>query len=293
MANTIKNSIPFTKMQGCGNDFILLDNRQQIFPESTLATLSRKLCQRRMGIGANGVLLTETSEHASIKMRYFNADGSEGEMCGNGARCLAYYAYQQQMVGTQLSFETLDGYYQAEILPHNQVRLSFPDIPLSVVKLNQIIPDKYRKPWITSHYHYIWSGVPHVVVFNASYQSDIFSIPNDSFTHWGRAFRQDALFMPQGTNINLVEKTEEHHLNIRTYERGVEEETLACGTGATGAAILYSLLNKISPPIDFQAQGGNLSIDFKVDTQNIKGITLTGNALKVYEGVFEPALIPL
>lgn len=293
MTNTIKTPISFTKMQGCGNDFILLDNRKKIFPESALAQLSRTLCQRRVSIGANGVLLTETSERASIKMRYFNADGSEGEMCGNGARCLAYYAYQKQMVGPQLTLETLDGCYQAEILPQNQVRLSFPDIPLSAVKLNQVIPDKHLKPWIAPYYHFIWSGVPHVVVFNASHQRDIFSIPNDLFTHWGRVFRQDKLFIPQGTNINLIEKTGKQRINIRTYERGVEEETLACGTGATGAAILYSLLNKISPPIDLQAQGGNLSVDFKVDAWNIRDITLTGNALNVYEGVFEPTLIPL
>ncbi|MCX7712333.1 MAG: diaminopimelate epimerase [Chthoniobacterales bacterium] len=273
--------IQFQKMAGAGNDFILLDNRDGSIPlTKNLITI---LCDRHNGIGADGVLIVELPVNSSsdFKMRYFNRDGSEAEMCGNGARCFAKFASSLlPSVPEKISFDTLAGTIQAKLLPSGEVELAMSqphslDGPFQL-HLSEIILEAW----------FLNTGVPHVLTF----VEDLLSVP---VQEWGSAIRYHQRFAPAGTNANFIQQLEPSKIFIRTYERGVEAETLACGTGATAAALIYSLKYNIPSPISVLVKSGDvLTIRFSQTsspTSPFSDVSLAGPAKVTFTGEF---LIP-
>jgi diaminopimelate epimerase len=271
--------IPFMKMNGCGNDFIVIDNRGNRMNSVQVAPFVQRVCSRRISLGADGVLFLEESSVSDFSMRYFNADGSEGEMCGNGARCIAKFAYTLGVAGKSMSFETRDGIYEAVIEGVN-IKVKFPSVRIDEVLLHQ----QGRFADREVEYHYANVGVPHAVVLQPNLpawkESDVLAL--------GRAMRYASEVFPNGTNVNLIEPVDRQTIRIRTYERGVEDETLACGSGSTASAIIASLLGKTRPPVNLHTRGGVLQIDFQIGPEHIDEIYLAGEAKIVAEGHLLP-----
>ncbi|WP_313432040.1 diaminopimelate epimerase [Siminovitchia terrae] len=266
--------VPFKKMHGCGNDFIVIDNRESVMKSFELSHFVKSVCTRRFHIGADGLMLLEKSTSADFKMRYFNSDGSEGEMCGNGARCIVKYAYLMGIGGDVMTFETLNGIYEGRILNEN-VQIKFPPIPIQDFHLNQPFPSNEN-----AFCHFAWVGVPHTVFV----ERNIDLKQDQSFIQWARAIRYNPAICTSGTNVNLIEICDENQIKIRTYERGVEDETLACGSGATASAIISGLLSNVSSPVKVHTKGGILTITFRITEDYVQDILLEGNAVVVAEG---------
>jgi diaminopimelate epimerase len=267
-------SLPFTKMSGAGNDFIVVDNRQDVLT-GDLKTFVNRVCQRRTAVGADGVLLLEKSTQAEcdFRMRYYNADGGEAEMCGNGGRCIALYAYRKKAAGARMSFQTQAGLYRAEIIDDGcAVKLNMRD-PHSI---NLQFDLELAGSSVTASFAN--TGVPHTVVVTGNVdQVDVF--------HLGREIRNHRRFAPAGTNANFVTITDRTHLRVRTYERGVEDETLACGTGVTATAVVLSLLNKIDLPVQATTRGGDILTVFGTRSgSQVTDVFLQGPAEVVFEG---------
>lgn len=268
--------IPFFKMTGSGNDFIVIDNRRGIVPPDGCQDFVRAACRRKLSAGADGVILLENDPECDFAWRFFNADGSEAEMCGNGARCAARFA---RLVGIAphdaLTFRTLAGKIRA-FVDGIRVRVQMtpphgyePDIPVNAAERSMRV-------------HFINTGVPHVVFFVDSPESlarfDVFSV--------GRALRHHPRFAPAGTNANFVTVLDSSRLKIRTYERGVEDETLACGTGSIAAALIAAARGLVHPPVRVETQSGEtLVIHFRRDGEGFGDVFLEGDARVVYEGV--------
>ncbi len=263
----------FTKMNGAGNDFVLLDNRGGNL-SLTSAQITR-ICDRHRGVGADGVLLLERPRNgADFRMRYFNADGGEAEMCGNGARCFARFANRSAGPLEQLSFETPAGVIGAQLVGELvTLQMSEPQD----LRLGLEVPiggEKFRAA-------YIDSGVPHVVVRVAQIEEvDVRSL--------GSALRHHPLFAPRGANANFLEERGARSIAIRTYERGVEDETLACGTGVVASALIFAATEKVQGPIDVLVRGGDtLQVGFTRDGEEFRNVTLTGPADFVFDGTIE------
>ncbi len=265
--------LQFTKMNGAGNDFVMIDNRKgevRLTPEQ----ISR-ICDRHRGVGADGILLIEPAQNgADFRMRYYNADGGEAEMCGNGARCFARFAKRVAGAGEKVSFETPAGVIGARL--HGElVTLQMSD-PIDL-RLNVPIQIDGEEATV----HYINSGVPHVVV-------PVSRIDVVHVRERGRAIRRHERFAPKGANANFLEKRGPRKIAIRTYERGVEDETLACGTGVVASALIFATLEKTDGPIGVRVQGGSeLSVDFEKDGNQFRQVTLTGPAEFVFEGTID------
>lgn len=263
--------LTFTKMNGAGNDFVMVDNRQK-----TLALTNAQiahLCDRHRGVGADGLIAVEPSENgADVRMRYYNADGGEVEMCGNGARCFARFV--NRLMGGSLqdvSFETpagvLSAKYEGEL-----VRLSM-SAPHSLA-----LGAKLDVAGTNLEVHFINTGVPHAVVI----VDDLESTP---IVKWGAALRYHTHFAPKGTNANFMKVLAPGKIAIRTYERGVEDETLACGTGMVASALIHHLLHGATGPVSVDVRGGDtLHIGFTPAGQEFHDVTLTGPADFVFEG---------
>lgn len=266
-------TIPFWKMSGSGNDFIMIDHRNPIIPAGEMKAFVSKVCRRGLSVGADGVILIEPSENADYKWHYYNADGGEVEMCGNGSRCVARFAYLQKIAPAKHTIETQAGMVQAEVLaPGDRVRVRLPDP--SGLKLDLKIEIEGK----TYPGHFINTGVPHVVYL-------VDDVETVDLTRLGRATRRHPLFAPRGTNANFVTVTGRQDLTIRTYERGVEDETLACGTGAIAAAMIATALGKTVPPVSLLTRGGIvLGVDFKKEGDLFKEVFLEGDARVVYKG---------
>ena len=257
-------------MNGAGNDFVLIDNRtgDVHLDRSQIA----RLCDRHRGIGADGILLLEkASNRADFRMRYFNADGGEAEMCGNGARCFARFASKVAGAEGKISFETPAGVISAQLIG-NLVTLQMTEptdlrlnVALRVADQNKTI-------------HFINSGVPHVVI-PASRIDDV------DVRREGSAIRYHEMFSPKGANVNFIEKRGVNKIAVRTYERGVEDETLACGTGVVASAIIFAATESVNGPIAVIARGGDeLQVGYeKIDNQ-FRNVTLTGPADFVFDG---------
>ena len=232
-SSTVGRVLPFTKMSGTGNDFMVINNMQC---RLTLdwSNFAARYCPRRTAVGADGVLILEESHEADFNYRIFNADGSEAEMCGNGARCAALFAFDQKIAGRHMHFKTLAGIIEARVTSDDvSIRMTEPhslekDIRLDVRTGRHLV-------------HFINSGVPHTVVFTES----LATVPLDEL---GRAIRMHEYFSPAGTNVNFVQIIENDHISVRTYERGVEAETLACGPGAVASAIISAYVKNVPPP---------------------------------------------
>jgi diaminopimelate epimerase len=263
----------FTKMSGAGNDFVLIDNRSGAhkFSPRQIAFL----CDRHRGVGADGVLLVEAPEgKADFRMRYYNSDGGEAEMCGNGARCFTRFVNKITGGLSDIRFETQAGIIQAQI-DGELVRLAM-SRPHGLV-LNRTLDIG----GIKLSTHFINTGVPHVVTF----VDDIESTP---VQEWGAQIRYHPAFQPNGTNANFIKEIEPGRIAVRTYERGVEAETLACGTGVTAAGLIYAALSNATSPVHLLVQGGEwLEIGFRRAGTGFENVTLKGSADFVFEGSIE------
>jgi len=263
----------FTKMSGAGNDFVLIDNRagNVHLNRSQIASL----CDRHRGIGADGILLLEkASNRAHFRMRYFNADGGEAEMCGNGARCFARFANKVAGAEGTVSFETPAGVISAQL---NGDLVTLQMTEPTDLRLNIQLPVADENKTI----HFINSGVPHVVI-------PVSRIDDVDVRREGSAIRYHEMFSPKGANINFIEKRGPTKIAVRTYERGVEDETLACGTGVVASALIFAVTENSGGPISVIARGGDeLQVSFdKIDNQ-FRNVTLTGPADFVFEGTIE------
>ncbi|HET9418822.1 MAG TPA: diaminopimelate epimerase [Chthoniobacterales bacterium] len=263
----------FTKMNGAGNDFVMIDNRAgdlQLQPEQIV-----RFCDRHRGVGADGILLLEPAQNgADFRMRYYNRDGAEAEMCGNGARCFARFAKKVASAHDNVSFETPAGIIGARV--HDELVTLNMSEPTDL-RLNVRLEIDGEETYV----HYINSGVPHVVVPVA--RVDVVHV-----TTQGAAIRRHKVFAPKGANVNFVEKRGPKRIAIRTFERGVEDETLACGTGVVASALLFSMLENVSGPIDVLVRGGNeLRVGFDRAGDRFRDVTLTGPAEFVFEGTIE------
>jgi diaminopimelate epimerase len=263
----------FTKMNGAGNDFVMIDNRAgevRLRPEQIV-----RICDRHSGVGADGILLLERgSNGADFRMRYYNRDGGEAEMCGNGARCFARFANRIANAPTKISFQTPAGLIRGEL--HGDLvtlQMSEPkDLRLNV---------GLEVEGEDAKVHYINSGVPHVVIPVA--RVDVVQVYER-----GGALRRHEKFSPAGANVNFIEKAGPKKILVRTYERGVEDETLACGTGVVASALIFAATEKVDGPISVTVRSGSeLSVDFKRAGDKFTNVTLTGPAEFAFEGTID------
>lgn len=254
----------FYKYQGAGNDFILLDNRSGNINLTNDQVAF--LCHRRFGIGADGLMLLEAGASADFKMVYYNSDGGESTMCGNGGRCMAAFAKKLSLVKDEVNFVAIDGPHKAHINKDGIISLHMQDV-------NGI--DEY------DGYCILNTGSPHYIKWvNDVMQSEVFSE--------GRGIRSQKEFQPKGINVNFVQRMNDKSLWVRTYERGVEDETLSCGTGVTAAAIAASESQTGYFKIPIRTPGGELEVSFIKDTAtSAKEVVLKGPAIFVYEGDIE------
>jgi diaminopimelate epimerase len=263
-------NIDFYKMSGSGNDFIIIDNRKRIVDEAGMMNFVANVCRRKMSVGADGLILIENADAVDFKWRFFNSDGSVAEMCGNGARCAARFAYMKGIAGTEMSFETEAGIIHAKVAK-DQVKIKMPD-PADL-KTDYALELKNSTLSVSS----VNTGVPHVVV-----EAD--NIDDIEVVKLGREIRFHDVFDPAGTNVNFVCLQNDDIVAIRTYERGVEDETLACGTGAIACAIVISYKKKIKSPVKVMTRsGGYLYIYYKVKQGRFYDIFLEGDARIIYK----------
>jgi diaminopimelate epimerase len=255
--------LEFYKYEGAGNDFILLDDRTGIFP-SIHYDLVKRLCDRRFGIGADGLMLLRSCPGYDFNMVYYNSDGREGTMCGNGGRCIAAFAEKLGIVQKRARFMAIDGEHLATLMAEHYVRLKMSDV-------QGIESGK--------GYYYLNTGSPHYVTFVTGLAGlDVFTA--------GRDIRFNNRFREEGTNVNFVEEVGDH-LFVRTYERGVENETLACGTGVVAAVIsayLKRKSDKIAWSMPVKVMGGQLQVSFTVQDDRFTDIWLEGPATYVFQG---------
>jgi diaminopimelate epimerase len=262
--------LPFTKISGSGNDFVLFDNRDR-FLDGDLRAFAQKVCHRRLGVGADGILLLEKSLEHDFSMRYFNADGGEAEMCGNGARCIAYFACRIGASKERMSFLAKDGLHTAEVRGRG-VKVSLKDPAQIQLGIDLELGEKVLSV------HFVNTGVPHAVVLTTD-------IENAEVVTVGREIRYHPKFAPAGTNADFAQVTGPRALRMRTYERGVEDETLACGTGAAASAILAHLLKKVEPPVSVKTQSGEiLTIHFESEKGGVSNVFLEGEVTPAFEG---------
>jgi diaminopimelate epimerase len=255
--------LQFNKYQGAGNDFIIIDNRSNIINPDDSKLINR-LCNRRFGVGADGLVLLSDYMDADYEMKYFNSDGKIGSMCGNGGRCAAHFAFKHSIAGEKQKFLAYDGIHKAEVTG------DIVCLQMSDVKEYKTIDGNY----------FINTGSPHYVIFTI--EIDMIDVNAE-----GKRIRWDPQFAPGGTNVNFAEINDKE-LYIRTFERGVEEETLACGTGVTASAIASVLKGHFdTTPVNVRARGGNLKVDFIVKDEVITNVWLTGPATYVFEGKLE------
>ena len=256
-------TIPFYKYNGTGNDFIMIDNRNLQF-DSTNTALIKELCTRHFGIGADGLILLENEEGFDFKMVYFNSDGNESTMCGNGGRCIIQFAYDLKIIDKETSFIAIDGPHQGIVLAD--------EISLQMQDVLQIDQNSTRTELDT--------GSPHYVAF-------MNEIPKENFVSEARNIRQSAPYTNEGINVNFA-TTRNNTIQMRTFERGVEDETLACGTGATAVAIAAHKRGLVSiNSIPIKVMGGNLNVSFDHKSEAYTNIWLTGPAKFVFEGKIE------
>ena len=269
-------SIPFVKMSGTGNDFILIDNRGGLLQEGEAAELARAACPHRIAVGADGVILVEKASKPGhdLRMRIFNADGSEAEMCGNGSRCFAVFAKQLGAAGGEQTIDVIPGTLNAVVAADGKsakVQLSQP----SKVERKENIDVLGR----STQLYFLNTGVPHAIQF-------VENVADVNVKGAGACIRYHDVFKPKGTNANFVELAGDNTIKIRTYERGVEDETLACGTGSTAAAIAAAHAYGYTSPVKVIAGGGTLTIHFELNGDQAARPYLEGAVDTVYRGEY-------
>jgi diaminopimelate epimerase len=255
--------IPFSKYQGAGNDFILIDDRGGRFPEQDNELIHR-LCDRHFGVGADGLMLLRSSTSCDFKMLYYNSDGKEGTMCGNGGRCMVAFARDIGMLepGGLVNFDAVDGEHAARIIDRDTVSVKMKDVA-EIYKMDN--------GWGLNT-----GSVHHVEYVDKLVEMDVYGR--------GKAIREHKMYAPAGCNVNFIKVDNDGALEIRTYERGVENETLACGTGSVAAAIVHHHLGHVLERYTIRARGGTLSVRFDHDKGVYKNIWLEGPATFVFKG---------
>jgi len=262
--------IHFYKMSGCGNDFIVIDNRSPVIEEKDLFAFIVGVCRRKMSVGADGVILIENSDTVDFKWRFYNSDGSVAEMCGNGARCVARFAYLNGITGPDMAFETLAGIVSASVFETGRVRIRMTD-PLNLV-LDRPLALKSGKFAVGS----VNTGVPHAVMV-------VDNLDETPVKEMGREIRFHPDFAPAGTNVNFVSVRTDKIVAIRTYERGVEDETLACGTGCVASALVTARKFALASPVTLLTRsGGYLRIYFTLHQDAFSDVYMEGDARVIY-----------
>lgn len=257
--------IVFYKYQGTGNDFIILDNRENQYDNLSHLQI-KKICDRKFGIGADGLMLLQKKEGFDFEMVYFNADGNTSTMCGNGGRCLVQFAYHLGIHRNQYHFLAIDGPHEAEFNLDNTIRLKMKDVNKVIQHQNHCILN---------------TGSPHFIKF-------VRDIKNVDVVQTGRDIRYSKEFIEEGINVNFVEPLDEDGIFVRTYERGVEDETLSCGTGVTAAALVSAHNDNGFNRVEVKTAGGHLSVEFeKMDDNHFENIWLCGPAEFVFKGELE------
>jgi diaminopimelate epimerase len=267
--------IEFYKMNGCGNDFIVIDNRDDLVSEPEMSRMVPRICRRRESVGADGVIFVVPSKQYDFGWRFFNADGGEAELCGNGSRCVARFAYIKKIAGSKMTFETLAGPIAAEVLDRTvKVRMPLPH------DLKQNLALALEPGW--SWVDFLNTGVPHTVI-------QVADLVNCAVKEKGRAIRHNALFAPQGSNANFIRISGPDCLEIRTYERGVEDETLACGTGSMAAALLAAERGLVKSPVTVKTRSGeNILFYFQKDQNGFSEVWMEGPTAISFEGYLHP-----
>ena len=263
--------IEFHKMSGSGNDFIFIDNMDGTLQAGDLASFAKTVCARQVSVGADGLIVIEPSDRADFRWRFFNADGSEAAMCGNGGRCAARFAFLRGIAGPRMSFETMAGIIDAEIKE-------------DVAKIHMTAPhslamdDQISVGGRDIAVHSIDTGVPHVIHFVEDIDHfDVFNV--------GREIRWHEHYRPAGANANFVSVVDGHTLRVRTYERGVEDETLACGTGSVASALIAARKGFIQSPVAVYVKSGEaLKIYFEKTSNGFTDVYLEGKVTVVYQG---------
>ncbi|CAG5084581.1 diaminopimelate epimerase [Parvicella tangerina] len=255
--------LEFFKYHGAGNDFIILDNRTNAFPKKNRKEVVSTLCKRHFGIGSDGLILIQEDDDFDFYMEFYNPDGSQS-FCGNGSRCAVMFAFHMGMVGKDCTFNSIHGRNTARVVNENAIELSMFDV---------------SNMELTEEYHFIDTGSPH-------YNLYVENIDNVDLLPLARSIRYNDRFAQVGTNVNIIDVISDADIRVRTYERGVENETLACGTGVTACAISQLLKNKKeSGVINVLTKGGNLSVEVgEVKSSQARDIKLTGPAKFVFKG---------
>jgi diaminopimelate epimerase len=254
--------IPFSKYHGTGNDFILIDNRKGDIHLTQKQI--EKLCHRRYGIGADGLMLLEKAEGYDFKMVYFNADGLEGSMCGNGGRCIVHFAHASGIVKNEYHFIATDGPHDAVIEINGLIRLKMKDVPD-----------------IESHttFDFLDTGSPHVV-------KQIHELSTYDVVTEGKAIRNSPKYKAKGVNVNFVQVVDDSRIYVRTYERGVEDETYSCGTGVTASALVHAHNERGFNHVEVETNGGMLYVEYdRTNEHTFENIWLAGPAVKVFDGL--------
>jgi diaminopimelate epimerase len=275
-----KPVLKISKMSGSGNDFILVDNRSKTVADDRMIPLTRALCRRMVSVGADGMIFIEPSEHFDFRWRFFNADGSSAEMCGNGGRCAARFAYLQGIIGPEMTLETLAGPIRAKV-NGSRVKLQLTRPRDLALDQSLELDDK------TQPFDFLNTGVPHALIW-------VEDIEKVNLQEIGPQIRYHDYFKPAGTNVNLIQIENSEKLLVRTYERGVEGETLACGTGSVAAAAVAFYKNKVRSPVQVSTRGGEiLTVHVEGNPgQDIREVYLEGGVRLIFEGeVFEEALL--
>lgn len=264
-------TLEFAKMSGAGNDFIVIDDRENALGDDA-PELAKQLCRRRISVGADGLITLVPSTRSAFRMRYFNADGSEADMCGNGGRCAVMFAHRRGIAGEKMTFESRSGLHHAVILSPTEVRLAMPTPRAMLLDFDIFL--KGEKLVV----HRVNTGVPHAV-------HEVQDLEELQVVELGRAIREHRDFLPDGTNADFVRVLDRSTIEIRTYERGVEDETLACGTGAVAAALTMAALGRVEPPVAVRTRAGwTLSVGFYRSDLGFCDVSLSGDARIVYEG---------
>ena len=256
--------INFSKYNGAGNDFILIDDRENLINDNK--SLISYLCDRHFGVGADGLIILKESSNSDFEILHYTSDGNLGSLCGNGSRCAVLFAFNKDIISKNTVFRAFDGIHNAEILDNGLIKME--------MKVNSDIVSNSYGTWLDT-------GSPHLVI--EKNDTDKLDVNNE-----GRLIRYNDFYKEEGVNVNFVEKISDDQFKIRTYERGVENETLACGTGSTASAICMNFLGKTnSNNITMQCKGGDLNVQFNISGKYYKGISITGPAKLVFEGVIE------
>lgn len=260
--------IPFVKYHGAGNDFVLIDERVEDYTHVLSRTAIAAMCKRHLGIGADGLMRLQKSDTAGFHMVYYNADGRESSLCGNGSRCIVAFAKSLGIIEDYANFTTSDGLHEAWVLPGGDIRLRMHP------------PTDYRR--INTFNHFVDTGSPHHVRFLNGIDVDAFEVFQE-----GRLVRNDSMYAPDGSNINFVNVDGPLALRVRTYERGVEDETLSCGTGVTACAYVHLIQEQLTDgQISISTPGGNLTVEVMARGKEDEEVFLMGPAKEVFQGTF-------